>query len=96
MGLQAIEAASKDGSPVFIVDQDSADMTTAHWVVREGVCFQREGASIAFSAARWLPGSKTVEVLRARSRVVARASVAVGVCGLTKARELYERAQAGG
>jgi hypothetical protein len=26
MGLQTIEAAFKDGSPVFIVDQDSADM----------------------------------------------------------------------
>src|SRR3981189_2073252 len=82
MGLHAIEAASKDGSPVFLVDQDTSDMTTAHWVVRQGVWFQREGASIAFSPAHWLPGSKTVEGSRGRSRVVARASVAVGVCGL--------------
>src|SRR5712664_3750508 len=82
MGLQAIEAAPKNGSPVFLVDQDTGDMTTAHWAVRQGVSFQREGASIAFSPAHWLPGSKTVEGSRGRSRVVARASVAVGVCGL--------------
>jgi hypothetical protein len=83
MGLQAIEAAPKDGSRVFLADQNTGDMTTAHWVVREGVSFQGEGASIAFSsAAHWLPGSKTVERLRGRRRVVARASVAAGMCGL--------------
>ena len=84
MGLQAIEAALKDGSPVFPVDQDSGDMTTAHWAVVQGVSFQgvssqREGTSIAFSPTHWLPGSKTVEGSRGTSRVVARASVAVGV-----------------
>src|SRR5712664_705923 len=82
MGLQAIEAAPKDGSSVFLVDQDTGDMTTAHWLVRQGVSFQREGASIAFSPTHWLPGSKTVEGSRGASRVVARASVAVGVCVL--------------
>src|SRR5258705_11695349 len=78
MGLQAIEAAPKDGSSVFLVDQDIGDMTTAHWVVRQGVSFQREGTTIAFSPTHWLPGSKTVEGSRGTSRVVARGSVAVG------------------
>ena len=50
MGLQAIEAAAKDGSPVFLVEQDTGDMTTAHWAVAQGVSFQSEGASIAFSS----------------------------------------------
>ena len=81
MGLQAIETASlKDGNPVFLVDQDTGDMTTAHWAVVQGVSFQREGVSIAFSPTHWLAGSKTVEGSRGTSRVVARASVAVGVC----------------
>src|SRR6202165_236507 len=82
MGLQAIEATSKDGNPVFRVDQDTGDITTAHWAARQGVSFQREGASIAFSATHWLLGSKTVGGSRGRSRVVARASVAAGVCVL--------------
>src|ERR1700738_3613720 len=82
MGLQAIEATSKDGNPVFRVDQDTGDITTAHWAARHGVSFQREGASIAFSATHWLLGSKTVGGSRGRSRVVARASVAAGVCVL--------------
>src|SRR5260370_17492216 len=82
MGLQAIEAAPKDGNPVFLMDQDTGDMTTAHWAVRQGVSFQREGASIAFSPTHWLPGSKTVEGSRGISGVVARASVAIGVCVL--------------
>src|SRR5256885_719617 len=79
MGLQAIEAAPKDGSPVFRVDQDTGDMTTAHWAVVRGVLSQREGTSIAFSPTHWLPGSMTVEGSRGTRRVVARASVAVGV-----------------
>ncbi len=83
MGLQAIEAAPKDGSSVFLVDQDIGDMTTAHWVVRQGVSFQREGTTIAFSPTHWLPGSKTVEGSRRTSRVVARGFVAVGVCVLS-------------
>src|ERR1700738_4677263 len=82
MGLQAIEATSKDGNPVFRVDQDTGDITTAHWAARHGVSFQRKGASIAFSATHWLLGSKTVGGSRGRSRVVARASVAAGVCVL--------------
>ena len=85
MGLQAI--APKDGNPVFLMDQDTGDMTTAHWAARQGVSFQRESASIAFSATpfsatRWLPGSKTVGGSRGRGRVVARASVTAGVCVL--------------
>src|SRR6266851_1023582 len=82
MGLQAIEAGPKYGSPVFLVDQDTGDMTTAHWAVRHGVSFQRVGASIALSPAHWLPESKAVESSRGKSRVVARTSVAVAVCVL--------------
>jgi len=33
MGLQTIEAAPKDGSPFFLMDQDTGDMTTANWAV---------------------------------------------------------------
>ena len=33
MGLQTIEAAPKDRNPVFLVDQDTGDMTTAHCAV---------------------------------------------------------------
>src|SRR5712691_7676647 len=43
MGLQAIEAGPKYGSPVFLVDQDTGDMTTAHWAVRHGVSFELWG-----------------------------------------------------
>jgi len=82
MGLQAIEAGPKYGSPVFLVDQDTGDMTTAHWAVRHGVSFQRVGASIALSPAHWLPESKAIESSRGKSRVVARTSVAVAVCVL--------------
>src|ERR1700716_1192231 len=70
MGLEAIESAPKDGNPVFLMYQDTGDMTTAHWAVRQSGSFQREAASIAFSPTYWLPQSKTV----------ARASVAIGVC----------------
>jgi hypothetical protein len=84
MGLQAIEAAPKDRSPGFLLDQNTGGMTTAHWagvqgVSLQGVSFQREGTSIAFSSTHRLPTSKTVEGSRGTSRVVARASVAVGV-----------------
>src|SRR5882672_5342236 len=82
MGSLAIEAAPEDGSPVFLVNQDTGDMNTAHLAVRQGISFKREGAPIAFSPTRWLPGSKPVESSRGRSRVVARASVAAGVCVL--------------
>ena len=30
---QAIEAVPKDGSPVFLVDKDTGDMTATHWAV---------------------------------------------------------------
>jgi hypothetical protein len=79
MGLQAIEAAPKDRIPVFLLDQNTGGITTAHW---EGVSFRREGPSIAFSSTHRLPGSKTVEGSRGTSRAVARASLAVGVCVL--------------
>jgi hypothetical protein len=46
MGLQAIEAAPKDGNPIFL---DTGDMTTAHWAVRQSGSFQKAAASIAFS-----------------------------------------------
>src|SRR6266478_4392844 len=82
MGLQAIEAAPKDGSPVFLVDQDTGDMTTAHWAVVQGVSFQREDTSIAFSSTHWLLGSKTVQGSCGTSRVLARASVTLGACVL--------------
>src|SRR5882724_5692644 len=82
MGLQAIEAAPKDGNPVFLVDQDTGEMTAAHWAVLQGVSSQGEGASLAFSPTRWLRRSKTFERSRRTGRVVARASVAVGVWGL--------------
>ena len=82
MGLQAIEAGPKYGSPVFLVDQDIGDMTAAPWAVRHGVSFQREGASIALPPAHWLRESKTAESSRGKSRVVAGASVAVAVCVL--------------
>src|SRR6266852_1058729 len=81
MGLQANETASlKDGNPAFLVDQDIGDTTTAHWAVVEGVSFQREDTSIAFSPTHWLPASRTVRGSRGTGRVVARASLTVGVC----------------
>jgi hypothetical protein len=43
MGLQAIEAGPKDGSPVFLVDQGSGDMTAAPWAVRHGVFVSKGG-----------------------------------------------------
>src|SRR6266404_242501 len=82
MGLQAIEAAPKDGNLIFPMYQNTGDMTTAHWAVRRSGSLQREAASIAFSRTHLLPQSKTVESSRGISRVVARASVVIGVCVL--------------
>jgi hypothetical protein len=82
MGLQAIEAGPEYRSPVFLVDHDSVDLTTAHWAVSRSVSFQRAGASIPLPPAHWLPRNKTVGSSRRRSRVVARASVAVATCVL--------------
>src|SRR5260370_1066317 len=81
MGLQAIEAEPKDGSPAFLVDRDTGDMTATHWAVVQRL-FQREGTSIAFSPTHWLPGFKTVRDSYGTSRVVVRASVTVGACVL--------------
>src|SRR6266480_178598 len=80
MGLQPIEAGPRYGSPVSLVDQDTGDMTIAHWASSHGVSLQKVGASIALSPAHWLPESKTVESSRGKSTVVARASVAVAAC----------------
>jgi hypothetical protein len=63
------------------VDKDTGDMTATHWAVIQRL-FQREGTSIAFSPARWLPGFKTVRGSYGTSRVVVRASVTVGACVL--------------
>src|SRR3979411_2115590 len=82
MGVQAIEAAPKDGTPVFLMYQDTGDMTTARWAVRQSGSFQREAAAIAFSPTHWLPQSNTVESSSGMHRVVARPSGAAGVCGL--------------
>src|SRR6266513_4691688 len=82
MGLLAIEAGPEYGSPVFLVDQDTGDMTAAPWAVRHGVSFQGEGASIALPPSHRLRESKTAESSRGKSRVVAGASVAVAVCVL--------------
>jgi hypothetical protein len=80
MGLHENETASlEDGNSAFLADQDIGDMTTARWAVVQGVSFQREDTSIAFSPTHWLPASRTVRGSRGTSRVVARASVAVGV-----------------
>lgn len=46
MALQAIEAAPKDGNPVFLVDLDTSEMTAADWAGRHGVSSQRKGASL--------------------------------------------------
>jgi hypothetical protein len=80
MALQAIDAAPKDGNPVFPVDLDTSEMTTSRSAVRYSVSSQREGASIA--PTRPLPRSKTFKGSRRSSRTVARASVAAGVCVL--------------
>ena len=80
MALQAIKAAPKDENPVVLVDLDTSEMTTSHRAVRHGVSSQREGASIATTHRP--PGSNTFEGLRRSRRVVARASVAAGVCVL--------------
>src|SRR5437899_513697 len=82
MGLHATEAGPRYGSPVFLVDQDTGDMTTARWAVPHGVSFQKVGASIALSPAHWLAESKTVESSRRKRRVVAGTSVPVAVCVL--------------
>jgi hypothetical protein len=77
MGLRA-----KYGNPIFLMDQDSGDMTSAYWALRQGVSCQRESAPIALSPIHPLPGSGTVEGSRAASSILARASVASGVCVL--------------
>jgi hypothetical protein len=80
MALQAIDAAPKDGNPVFLVDLDTREMTTSRWAVCHGVSSPRERASIA--PTHWLSDSKTFEGSRRSGKVVARASAAVSVCVL--------------
>jgi len=82
MCWQAIDAGPGYRSPAFLVDLDSGDLTTAHWAVSRSVSFQRAGASIPLPPAHWLPETKTVGSSRGKSRVVARASVAVAACVL--------------
>ena len=82
MGLRVLEAAPKYGNPVSLVDQDSGDMTSAHWALRQGVSCQRESAPVALSPIHPQPGCGTVEGSRAASSILARASVASGVCVL--------------
>jgi hypothetical protein len=80
MALQAIEAAPEDENPVFPVDLDTSEMTTARWAVHDGVSSQRESASIAPTPR--LPGSNTFEGSRRSRRVLTHISVAAGVCVL--------------
>lgn len=80
MAFWAIEAAPKNSNPVFLVDLDTGEMSAAHRAVRHGVSSQSEGASIA--PTHRLPRSNTFDGSRRSSRVVARASVAAGVCVL--------------
>jgi hypothetical protein len=40
MGLQVTEAAPKNGNPIFQLDQDSSDMTTANWALRQDFHFK--------------------------------------------------------
>src|SRR6476469_7454150 len=82
MCWQAIDAGPGYRSPAFLVDLDSGDLTTAHWAVSRSVSFQRAGASIPLHPAHWLPETKTVGRSRGKSRVDARASVAVAACVL--------------
>ena len=82
MDFQAIEAGPEYRSPVFLVGQDSGNLTTAHWPVSHSVSFQRAGASIPLSPARWLPEAKTVGRSRGKSRVVSRTSAALAACVL--------------
>jgi hypothetical protein len=82
MGWQAIEAAPRNGDPVFPAKQDCGDMTTAHWAARQGVSFRFHGASTAYFQAHWRRESRTIEGSLETSRVGSRACVAAGVCVL--------------
>lgn len=76
MAWQTIEAAPEDENPVFMVDLDTSEMTTAHWAVRRGVSSQRDGAPIAPTPR--LSGF-TFEGSRRLRRVLARTSITAGV-----------------
>src|ERR1700688_5230524 len=79
MSLQAIETTAKNRKPVFLVNQDPGDATTAaHWTAHQGVLFQTEGASIV-SAIRSLLRPKPIEDMRG---AIVRASVIAEVCFL--------------
>lgn len=80
MSLQAIEAAPKHGHPALPTDLRRSEMIAASSALRRSVSFQRKHASIAPTCRR--PSSKTFESLRRSTGVIARASVAAGVCVL--------------
>jgi len=82
MGWQTIEAARRNGDPVFRAKQDPGDMTAAHWAVRQGVSFRFHGASTAYFQAHWRRESRTIEGSLETSRVGSRACVAAGACVL--------------
>src|ERR1700730_18498521 len=82
MGWQAIEAARRNGDPVFRAKQDPGDMAAAYWAVRQGVLFRFHGASTAYSQAHWRRESRTIEGSLETSRVGSRACVAAGACVL--------------
>jgi hypothetical protein len=102
MSLQAIEAAPKHGHPALPTDLRRSEMTAASLALRRSISFQRKQASIAPPYRR--PSSKTFDGLRRSTRVIARASVAAGVCVLSLVsdiprehglyRESYTRAAA--
>jgi hypothetical protein len=81
MSLQTIEAAPKHGHPALPTDLRRSEMTAASLALRRSISFQRKQASIAPPYRR--PRSKTFSGLRRSARVIARASVAAGVCVLS-------------
>jgi hypothetical protein len=102
MSLQTIEAAPKHGPPALPTDLRRSEMTAASSALRRSISFQRKQASIAPRYRR--PSSKTFGGLRRSTRVIARASVAAGLCVLSLVsdmprehglyRESYTRAAA--
>jgi hypothetical protein len=102
MSLQAIEAAPKHRHPALPADLRRSEMTAASLALRRSISFQRKQALIAPPHRR--PHSKTFDGLRRSTRVIARASVAAGVCVLSLVsdipreqglyRESYTRAAA--
>jgi hypothetical protein len=102
MSLQAIEATPKHGHPALPADLRRTEMTAASLALRRSISFQRKQAPIAPPYRRL--HSKTFDGLRRSTRVIARASVAAGICVLSLVsdiprehrlyRESYTRAAA--